>query len=168
MRRQDSGGYPAASTSLEGRCDRARLGCLPGLGERTNVGEAEKKVDESWKERVSREKAELVEPEKAKGAGPKPEAAEAAGAGAGEEPPPQADFLTLVAGLAGQAAIHLGMVEHPIEKQLKKDLRQARYTIDLLGVLEEKTRGNLNAEESRVFSMLLTDLRMRYVEAAGR
>ncbi len=79
---------------------------------------------------------------------------------------PKADFLTLVASLAGQATIHLGLVEHPIKKKVETDLRQARYTIDLLGVLEEKTRGNLTDEEQRVLAHVLTDLRLRYVEAS--
>jgi len=83
-----------------------------------------------------------------------------------EERVPKADFLTLAASLAGQATIHLGLVEHPIAKKVQKDLRQARYTIDLLSVLEEKTRGNLNAEESAVLTHMLTDLRLRYIEAS--
>lgn len=79
---------------------------------------------------------------------------------------PKADFLTLIASLAGQAAIHLGIVEHPLKHKVQKDLRQARYTIDLIGVLEEKTRGNLNAEEKRVIDRVLSDMRMRFVESS--
>jgi hypothetical protein len=79
---------------------------------------------------------------------------------------PQADFLTLVASLAGQAAIHLGIVENPLKKKVRKDLRQARYTIDLIAVLEEKTRGNLSSEEKKVMERVLADLRMRFVEAS--
>jgi hypothetical protein len=82
------------------------------------------------------------------------------------EQPPKADFLTLVASLAGQATIHLGLVEHPIKKKVETDLVQARYAIDMLGVLEQKTRGNLTDEEKQVFSHILTDLRMRFVEAS--
>ena len=79
---------------------------------------------------------------------------------------PRADLLTLTATLAGQAMVHLGAVPHPITKKTAPDLDQARYTIDLLGVLEEKTKGNLTSEEERVLRSLLTDLRLRYVDAS--
>lgn len=105
-----------------------------------------KKVDEEFKRRIAEEKKRAEDE--------------------GERGPPPADLLTLIASLAGQATIHLGLVEHPIEKKVEKDLAQARYTIDLIGVLEEKTRGNLDEEEKAVLSHLLTDLRMRYVEAS--
>ena len=78
---------------------------------------------------------------------------------------PKADFLTLVSTLAAQGAIHLGSVAHPIHKEVRKDLRQAKYTIDLLGILEEKTRGNLTAEEKQVLGTVLSELRLRYAGA---
>ncbi len=71
------------------------------------------------------------------------------------QPTPRADFLTLVATLASQATIQMGLVEHPIAKKVQKDLKQARYAIDLVTMLEEKTRGNLVDEEKRVLSMVL-------------
>jgi hypothetical protein len=81
---------------------------------------------------------------------------------------PKADFLTLVASLASQASIHLGLVPHPLKKgQIEKDLAQARFAIDMIGVLETKTRGNLDDEEKRVLERVLADLRMRYVEASA-
>ena len=79
---------------------------------------------------------------------------------------PKADFLTLVASLAGQATIHMGLVEHPIKRQVSKDLKQARYAIDMIGVLEEKTRGNLNAEEKQMVESILSDLRLRFIDAS--
>jgi hypothetical protein len=79
---------------------------------------------------------------------------------------PKADFLTLVASLAGQATISMGLVEHPLKKQVTKDLRAARYAIDLVAVLETKTRGNLTDEEKRVLERVLADLRVRFVEAS--
>lgn len=106
----------------------------------------------------------MTEPETKRDEAESPPGTPDAGAGAGA-PPPRAEFLTLVSSLAGQAFIHLGLVEHPIQKKVQKDLRQARYTIDLLGVLEEKTRGNLDGEERAVLARILADLRMRYVEA---
>jgi hypothetical protein len=86
--------------------------------------------------------------------------------GAMSETFPKADFLTLVATLAGQATIHLGMIENPLKKKVEKDLHQARYAIDLLSMLEEKTRGNLTDEEKQVLAHVLTDLRLRYVQAS--
>lgn len=79
---------------------------------------------------------------------------------------PKPDFLTLVASLAGQATIHLGMVEHPIKKAIAKDLNQARYAIDMIAMLEQKTRGNLTEEEKHVLEGILADLRLRFVEAS--
>lgn len=84
----------------------------------------------------------------------------------GSGPAPEAEFLTLVATLASQATIQMGLVEHPIARRVQKDLRQARYAIDLIAMLESKTRGNLTSEESQVLSRVLADLRMKYVEAS--
>ncbi len=87
-------------------------------------------------------------------------------AASSERPVPEADFLTLVASLGAQASIHLGLVAHPIAKKVSKDMKQARYVIDLLTVLEKKTKGNLTAEEQNVLSQILTDLRLRFVQAS--
>ena len=79
---------------------------------------------------------------------------------------PKAEFLTLVATLAGQATIGMGLVAHPITRAIQKDLKQAKFAIDMIVVLEEKTRGNLSAEERKVLDRVLSDLRMRWLEAA--
>jgi hypothetical protein len=79
---------------------------------------------------------------------------------------PQASFLTLVATLASQATIQMGLIEHPLAKKIQKDLKQARYAIDLIATLQEKTRGNLTEEEKRVLERDLGELRMKYVEAS--
>jgi hypothetical protein len=50
---------------------------------------------------------------------------------------------------------------------LAKNLPLAKQTIDLIGMLKEKTKGNLNAEEEKIIEYILYDLRMRYVKAAG-
>ncbi len=77
------------------------------------------------------------------------------------EPEPQeteipVDFASLLLSIA--AGAQAGMNE-------KKNLAQAKYSIDLLGMLEQKTKGNLESEEARLLETLLYDLRMRYVEA---
>ena len=76
---------------------------------------------------------------------------------------PGPGFMDLVAMLAEPIAFLLGDAQLP-DGQSAEDLPRARLQIDLLAVLQEKTRGNLSAEESAVLENLLTQLRMRYVE----
>ncbi len=129
----------------------------PGEPAGEAAAEREKTVDEDWKKKAEAE---------AKGLDEALDGETSAGEGPSEMPP--ADFLTLVASLVGQSMIHLGVVEHPIAKTTKKDLKQARYTIDLIGVLERKTKGNLDPEEKRFLESALADLRFRYVMEAGK
>lgn len=82
-----------------------------------------------------------------------------------KEPERPIDFSTFLVGLASSALIHLGQTPNPETGKQGKDLVLARQTLDLLTVLREKTRGNLDAEEERLFEGLLTDLRIRYVDA---
>ncbi len=116
------------------------------------MAEPEKRVDEDWKRRAQSER------EAAKGAGG------AESEGEGEAATVQADLLTLIASFVAQASIHMGLAEHPIHKEVRRDLNQARYAIDMLGVLEAKTKGNLTDEERRFLEIALTDLRLRFVE----
>src|SRR5258708_38978665 len=60
--------------------------------------------------------------------------------------------------------MHLGQAPHLETGSVEKSLPMARQTIDLIGMLEEKTRGNLSGEEERLVTQILFDLRMRYVE----
>jgi len=83
----------------------------------------------------------------------------------GAEVPP-IDFTAFLLGLASAALIHLGAAPHPETGAVAVDLAEARRSLDLLGLLREKTRGNLTAEEERLFGNLLGDLRLRYVEAS--
>ncbi len=77
---------------------------------------------------------------------------------------PTIDFTTFVASLSHSALMHLGdappLEGHPAEQNFPL----ARQTIDLLGVLEEKTKGNLTGEEERILAHTLFDLRTRFVE----
>jgi len=86
----------------------------------------------------------------------------------GESPPaedlPQIDFTTFVISLSRAALVHLGDAGDPSGDPSSKNLELARQTIDLLGLLEEKTRNNLTGEEERVLSSALYDLRIRFVE----
>lgn len=76
---------------------------------------------------------------------------------------PKLDFSTFILSIIGTAYVHLGDAPNP-EGKPEKDLTLARQDIDLLGILQEKTRGNLNGEEERLLDQALYDLRMRYVE----
>ncbi len=84
-----------------------------------------------------------------------------------EESELEADFAAFVFSLAAGAQSALGIAPHPITGQVTKDLKQAKYTIDLLGVLQEKTKGNLSEEEAKLLQAILYDLRMRFIEAKG-
>lgn len=78
------------------------------------------------------------------------------------------EFSTFLLGLASTALIHLGAQANPETGEVRVDLLSARQTLDVLGMLREKTRGNLNGDEERMFETLLADLRIRYVEAAKK
>ena len=78
---------------------------------------------------------------------------------------PPADFMTLVLSLATGATISLGDGEGP-DGEKQKDLGLARHQIDLLGVLQDRTKGNLSGEEERLLNQVLFDLRMKFVEAS--
>ncbi len=73
-------------------------------------------------------------------------------------------FLQLVLGLQQAAMMALGKLMNPMTRQLEKNLDAARDTIDTLSALESRTRGNLEPDEQRVLTQVLTDLRMTYVE----
>ncbi len=76
---------------------------------------------------------------------------------------PQIDFYTFMLSLGSSVLIHLGDAPHPETGQSEVNLPLAKQTIDILGVLEEKTKGNLTHEEEELLQHLLYDLRLRYV-----
>lgn len=78
------------------------------------------------------------------------------------------DFTTFLFGLASTALIHLGTAPHPESGTVQVSLELARESLDLLGLLREKTKGNLTAQEEKVFDELLADLRLRFVEATKK
>lgn len=78
---------------------------------------------------------------------------------------PTVDFHTFVLSLGSSALLHLGELEHPEVGAPQIDLPLAKHTIDILVMLEEKTRGNLTPAEEKLIGSLLYDLRLRYVEA---
>ncbi len=80
---------------------------------------------------------------------------------------PKIDFSTFVLSLATSALYHLGLIAEPeTGKPGQKNLPMARHSIDTLELLEQKTQGNLTAEEAELLAKLLTELRVHYVEAS--
>jgi len=81
-------------------------------------------------------------------------------------PDPQLTFTAFVLSLASTAAIHFGDMPDPISGEpAEENLEGAAQMIEILGLLDEKTRGNLTAEEHQVLEQVLFELRMRFVEA---
>ncbi len=117
----------------------------------------EKRVDESWKEQVAREKQQAQREEEN-------DVSKRARATQTGFPPMQASFITLVTELAMQATLFMGEIPDPETKEPIEDLNRAKYLIDELGVLEQKTAGNLTPEEERALKNVLYELRMKYVK----
>ncbi|MBW2281720.1 MAG: DUF1844 domain-containing protein [Deltaproteobacteria bacterium] len=80
---------------------------------------------------------------------------------------PAPTFATFVLSLSTSALLHMGVVEDPEPggQAVEPDLQMARHTIDLLEMIQEKTRGNLEPEEEQLLSGVLHDLHMHFVEA---
>ena len=74
-----------------------------------------------------------------------------------------ASFMSFVMSIASNAASALGMMEHPVTHQREVDIDLGKHWIDVLGMLEKKTAGNLTPQEKRMLDGLLADLRMQYV-----
>jgi hypothetical protein len=74
-----------------------------------------------------------------------------------------ASFVSFVMSIASNAASALGMMEHPVTHQREVDIELGKHWIDILGMLEKKTAGNLAPQEKRMLEGLLSDLRMQYV-----
>ena len=74
-----------------------------------------------------------------------------------------ASFMNFLMLLAQNAASTLGMVEHPVTHQRDVDMDAGKHWIDVLGMLQKKTDGNLTPQEKRMLEGLLSDLRMQYV-----
>jgi hypothetical protein len=81
---------------------------------------------------------------------------------AGELPP--ANFSTFVLSLSASALMNLGDIKNPATDKTEKDPVMAKHTIDIIGILKDKTKGNLNEEEGKLISNVLHDLRLRYVK----
>ncbi len=78
----------------------------------------------------------------------------------------EANFSSLVISIASSALMNLGLAENPITKKLEKDLNLARFNIDLIEILQQKTKGNLSTEENQLINSILNDLRAKYLAQA--
>ena len=78
-----------------------------------------------------------------------------------------AGFVSFVMSIASNAASSLGMMEHPVTHNREVNLEIAKHWIDVLGMLETKTRNNLLPQEAKILEGLLADLRMQYVSLTG-
>lgn len=107
------------------------------------MDELHKHVDENWKEAVEKETDKLKKE--------------------GKFVPPEPDFGFFITTLSLQASIFLGQIPNPATNKKEEDLNQAKFIIDTLGMLREKTEGNLNQDESALLDNLLYELRMRYI-----
>ena len=90
------------------------------------------------------------------------------GSEAAQEPLPEINFSTFVISLSTQALMHLGEIANPLSGKEETDVSVAKQMIDIVGMLQEKTRGNLTDGEAKLIEDILFDLRMRYVEAVKR
>jgi len=107
------------------------------------MDEKDKNIDQSWKEAVSKEKEGLKKD--------------------GKFVPPEPDFSFFVTTLALQASIFLGIAPNPATNKKEEDPTQAKFIIDTLGMLKDKTKQNLTSEESSLLENVLYELRMQYI-----
>jgi hypothetical protein len=78
-----------------------------------------------------------------------------------------ASFANFMMSIASNAASSLGMMEHPVTHKREVDLELGKHWIDVLGMLQDKTRNNLSPQEKQILEGLLADLRMQYVSLAN-
>jgi len=102
--------------------------------------------------------------EEAKQEEPKKEAAEGPQEKVWEPPLPEINFSSFIFSLSTSALLHFGEISDPISNKKEKNLPLAKQTIDLLGMLKEKTKGNLSKDEEELLDNILFNLRMKYVE----
>ncbi len=76
----------------------------------------------------------------------------------------EADFSTLIISIASSAVLNLGLEKNPQTGKVEKNLDMARFNIDLLNVLKEKTKNNLSTHEENYLNAILTDLQLKFVQ----
>jgi hypothetical protein len=128
------------------------------------MGNEEEKKGFTIRDRRSGSQTEEPKPAESPKGEEKKEAREEKRTPEGEDGPLlEIDFSSFVFSLSTSALLHLGEVPDPITQKIEKNLRLAKQTIDILGMLKEKTRGNLTADEEKLIDNLLADLRWRFI-----
>jgi hypothetical protein len=112
------------------------------------MDELNKNIDESWKEDVEKEKKSSKSDQESFASEP--------------------DFQFFITTLSLQASISLGKIPNPVTGESQENLTQAKFIIDTLGMLKEKTKGNLNQEENTLLENLLYELRTEYISKTGK
>jgi len=107
------------------------------------MDEPNKDIDESWKEAIEKEKGNLQKD--------------------GKAIPLEPDFIFFLTTLSLQASIDLGQIPNPVTNKKEENLTQAKFLIDTLAMLKEKTKGNLTQEEANFLENVLYELRMQYI-----
>jgi hypothetical protein len=117
-------------------------------------------IDEDWKSQVAAEKRRATD------IPPTPSKADSPVAGGGEIPMPPASFEMLLTTLATEALMALGQIPHPLTGKVELQRDHAKYLIDTIEMLSEKTKGNLTPDEQQMLDTLLHQLRMAFVATA--
>ncbi|MCB0392756.1 MAG: DUF1844 domain-containing protein [Bdellovibrionales bacterium] len=82
----------------------------------------------------------------------------------GQEQQLEANFSTLILSIASSAAMSMGLAPNPATNKTEKDVNMARFNIDLLVLLKDKTKNNLNKEEDEFLSSVISDLQMKFLQ----
>jgi hypothetical protein len=77
------------------------------------------------------------------------------------------DFSSIILFFSTIALQHLGVIKNPVTDKVEKNLSLAKYTIDTIDLLKEKTKGNLTGEEEKLLTSTIADLKLAYVRAEG-
>lgn len=131
-----------------------------------------KYVDESWKEQAFEEKDKLTDNEAQQASGTTepetqaqtPPESDTTGDDTGHTHEVEVNFLNYVTSLGFQAMIFMGDIPNPMTNETEKNLTQAKFLIDTLTMLKEKTTGNLNDQEKNLLESSIYELQMRYVQ----
>ncbi len=124
-------------------------------------------IDSDWKAQAQAEKERLAEKESARHPAAAPGAPADADGSMDPNELPEANFRALIATLGSQAMMGLGAYTDPNTGGVMIDLPGAQFAIDLLGVIAEKTKGNLTPEENTELTEILDQLRQRFVQVAN-
>jgi hypothetical protein len=117
-------------------------------------------IDEDWKQQAQKEKEILAAQEKTEKEKPQRDKSR-------RGPLPKGDFAALVSMLVTQALFALGVLQVEGQEEKEPDLEMAKYSIDMLETIEEKTKGNLTEQEAKILENTLGQVRMAYVKLSG-